>query len=105
MKVIVDLKALKALALIMPKNDIRWYLNTIHVKATNSVTTMVVTDGHMLGVFPKEQENTVSDSVEFSIPYDIVMQLIKLPAKSVKQMFPGGRVSINLSGKWADVNL
>ena len=57
MKIYAQLNAIKAVNHLSETKDIRYYLNGILVEATKTHTTLVATDGHVMGVYKNEEEN------------------------------------------------
>lgn len=52
MKITIKHDAIKALLVIAPRSDIRYYLNGVCVDVRNGATTLVATDGHRLLAVP-----------------------------------------------------
>lgn len=75
----INRQHLKAASRIMAKQDIRYYLNGVHVEATKNETVLVATDGHRLIVLrdthDKDTPNIVDKHVNFIIPDYIVKML------------------------------
>ena len=67
--------ALKALALLAAKKDIRYYLCGVNVEFSPSITRLIVTDGHKLGVYQIGAQNVGHGS--FIIPADVIVALPK----------------------------
>jgi DNA polymerase-3 subunit beta len=73
------LSALRALANLAAKDDIRYYLNGLLIEANETTTRIVATNGHVMGIYDNtEQENETS--ARFIIPIDAV-EMLK-PAKN-----------------------
>jgi DNA polymerase-3 subunit beta len=79
MKITATASALKALQIISPSNDIRYYLNGIYVEARANETRLVATDGHRLGVvrIRTECNNDVPDgqAVTLIVPNSVIERL------------------------------
>ena len=77
MKIYAQLNAIKAISHLSATKDIRFYLNGILVEATKTHTTLVATDGHVLGVYKNEEENEIPENVkyEFILPNDALKNL------------------------------
>ena len=71
----VKQSALKALALLAAKKDIRYYLCGVNVEFSPSITRLIVTDGHKLGVYQTGAQNVGHDSL--IIPSDVITALPK----------------------------
>jgi DNA polymerase-3 subunit beta len=71
----VKQSALKALVLLAAKKDVRYYLCGVNVEFSPSVTRLVVTDGHKLGVYQTGAQNVGNDSL--IIPSDVINALPK----------------------------
>jgi len=67
---------LKALLLLAPKSDIRYYLCGVFVEYNQTTTRLVVTDGHKLGVFNHRSEDN-QGSGSLIIPRDVIENLPK----------------------------
>jgi len=67
---------LKALLLLAPKSDIRYYLCGIFVEYNQTTTRLVVTDGHKLGVLNHRSEDN-QGSGSLIIPRDVIENLPK----------------------------
>jgi DNA polymerase-3 subunit beta len=80
MKLTISHDTIKALLLIAPKSDIRYYLNGVCVDVRAGLVTLVATDGHRLLAVPVSADN-VEDARngEFIIPRD-TLEAVK-PAK------------------------
>jgi hypothetical protein len=72
MKIYAQLNALRAINHLSATKDIRFYLKGVLVEATKTHTTLVATDGHVLGVYKNEEENEIPENVkyEFILPND-----------------------------------
>ena len=77
MKIYAQLNAIKAVSHLSATKDIRFYLNGIFVEATKTHTTLVATDGHVLGVYKNEEENEIPENIkyEFILPNDALKNL------------------------------
>ena len=71
----VKQSALKALALLAAKKDIRYYLCGVNVEFSPSITRLIVTDGHKLGVYQTGAQNASNGSL--IIPNDVITALPK----------------------------
>lgn len=73
MKITITHDAIKALLLIAPKADIRYYLNGLCVDVRNGAATLVATDGHRLLAVPVTADNVegASDG-QYIIPRDVL---------------------------------
>lgn len=83
MKIYTKFSALRAISVLAAQDDIRYYLNGVLVEASASVTRLVATNGHVMGIYDNtEQENELDDraSVSFIIPA-AALALLK-PAKN-----------------------
>lgn len=67
---------LKALLILAPKSDIRYYLCGIFVEYNQTTTRLVVTDGHKLGVFNHHSENNQGIG-SLIIPREVIENLPK----------------------------
>ena len=67
---------LKALLLLAPKSDIRYYLCGVFVEYNQTTTRLVVTDGHKLGVFNHHSENNQGIG-SLIIPREVIENLPK----------------------------
>jgi DNA polymerase III subunit beta len=80
MKCTLSIEALKALVVIAPKSNARYYLNGICIEFNMSITRAIAIDGHMLAVH--ETAATHPDmnlgEGEFIVPIAVVQQLLKL---------------------------
>ena len=87
MKLTISHDIIKALLLIAPKSDIRYYLNGVCVDVRAGLVTLVATDGHRLLAVPVAADN-VEDARngEFIIPRD-TLEAVK-PAKYGKIAAP-----------------
>ena len=83
MKIYAQLNAIKAISHLSATKDVRFYLKGILIEATKTHTTLVATDGHILGVYKNEEENEIPENIkfEFILPYDV---LKKLKAPTIK---------------------
>jgi DNA polymerase-3 subunit beta len=72
---------LKAMLILAPKSEIRYYLCGIFVEYNQDITRLVVTDGHKLGVLNhrSEDNNGVGSLI---IPREVIENLPKTSAKS-----------------------
>jgi DNA polymerase-3 subunit beta len=77
MKIYAQLNAIKAVSHLAATKDIRFYLNGILVEATKTHTTLVATDGHVLGVYKNEEENEIPENYgyKFILPKDALKNL------------------------------
>lgn len=73
------LSALRALANLAAKDDLRYYMNGLLIEANETTTRIVATNGHVIGIYDNtEKENETS--ARFIIPIDAV-EMLK-PAKN-----------------------
>jgi DNA polymerase-3 subunit beta len=77
MKIYARLNAVKAISHLSASKDVRFYLNGILIEATKTQTTLVATNGHVLGVYKNEEENEIPDNIkyEFILPIDVLKNL------------------------------
>ena len=77
MKIYAQLNAIKAISHLSAVKDIRFYLKGILIEATKTHTTLVATDGHVLGVYKNEEENEIPQNkkYEFILPNDALKNL------------------------------
>ena len=77
MKIYAQLNAIKAISHLSAAKDIRFYLNGILVEATKTHTTLVATDGQILGVYKNEEENEIPENLkyQFILPNDALKNL------------------------------
>ena len=69
----IDPKALAAVRIFAAHEDIRYYLNAVHLEATAKTTRLVATDGHMLGLHDAPAENLLgSNCVDVLIPLNAI---------------------------------
>lgn len=71
---------LKALLILAPKSDIRYYLCGIFVEYNQTTTRLVVTDGHKLGILNHHSEDN-QGSGSLIIPREIIENLPKVAGK------------------------
>ena len=71
----VKQSALKALVLLSAKKDSRFYLCGVNVEFSPSMTRLIVTDGHKLGVYQTGAQNAGNGSL--IIPNDVITALPK----------------------------
>lgn len=76
------LSALRALTVLAAKDDIRYYLNGVLIEYSPTITRIVATNGHVMGVYNDMQENEGSGS--FIIPRS-ALDLLK-PANKLDQV-------------------
>ena len=72
---------LKALLILAPKSDIRYYLCGVYVEYNQTTTRLVVTDGHKLGVFNHHSEDN-QGAGSLIIPRDVIENLPKSPSRA-----------------------
>jgi len=82
MKIYTTLSALKAIAVLAADNDLRYYLNGVHITASAGETRLAATDGHVLGIHRSEQENEDITYAEFILPLDVI-KLLKPASKNI----------------------
>ena len=98
MRIILNKNVLQAMSILASKNDIRYYLNGVHLEATEKHLRFVATDGHILGIY--QQEWTPDNSLEgeafsITIPHEAI-------AKADKKL---ANVLVCEEGKWQLDNL
>lgn len=76
------LSALRALTVLAAKDDIRYYLNGLLIEYSPTITRIVATNGHVMGIYNDTQENEGSGS--FIIPRS-ALDLLK-PANKLDQV-------------------
>jgi DNA polymerase-3 subunit beta len=87
MKLTITHDTIKALLLIAPKSDIRYYLNGVCVDVRAGTVTLVATDGHRLLAVPVSADNVESATDgQYIIPRD-TLDAVK-PAKYGKSAAP-----------------
>lgn len=72
---------LKAALRIAPKNDIRYFLNSVFIEADATHTTMVTTNGHVLLVLRQKAENKLEKPVSVIMPREVCESILKLNIK------------------------
>lgn len=73
---------LKALLILAPKSDIRYYLNGVFVEYNQEITRLVVTDGHKLGLLNFNAcEGDNQDIGSLIIPREVIENLPKTNSK------------------------
>ena len=85
----VKQSALKALVLLSAKKDIRYYLCGVNVEFSPSITRLIVTDGHKLGVYQTGAQNGGHGS--FIIPADVIAALLALALTRPPLLSVGGK--------------
>jgi DNA polymerase-3 subunit beta len=77
MKCLIKPKILAALAKhIAPKNELRYYLNGVHVEISKAGITYVATNGHMLAaIFDAQTDMYQGDTVSVIIPVEVAKGL------------------------------
>ncbi|EPS1221635.1 hypothetical protein ACVBR5_000861 [Burkholderia cenocepacia] len=77
MKINATASALKAVQIIAPKNDIRYFMNGVLVEAREKETRLVATDGHRLVVYRIECNNEVpaGESISIIVPNAVIDRL------------------------------
>lgn len=69
----IDKDILKALMLFAPKNDVRYYLNGVNVKAKDGKLRLTASDGYTLATACLDADGTESeDAIDIILPYDAV---------------------------------
>ena len=68
----IDPRQLKAIALLAPKTDQRYWLNGVFVEATSTETRLVAMDGKRMGVFLAAKANRLAGAIQASaiLPHD-----------------------------------
>ena len=77
--------ALKSLVLLSAKKDIRYYLCGVNVEFSPSITRLIVTDGHKLGVYQIGAQNGGHGSL--IIPNDVITALPKTGSYDLELTF------------------
>ncbi|WP_261496680.1 DNA polymerase III subunit beta [Burkholderia multivorans] len=77
MKINATASALKAVQIIAPRDDIRYYMNGVLVEAREKETRLVATDGHRLAVYRIECNNEVpaGESISIIVPNAVIDRL------------------------------
>ena len=88
-KVTIDRKAFKAVALFKANQDVRYYLNGIFVEFNPMETRLVATDGHTLACHRADAKDDNEGKAGFIIPADSVKQILswKAPNKYAPDVF------------------
>ena len=82
MKLTISHDTIKALLLIAPKSDTRYYLNGVCVDVRQGTVTLVATDGHRLLAVPVTADNVESATDgQYIIPRDVLdaVKPVKVP--------------------------
>lgn len=68
----IDPRQLKAIALLAPKTDQRYWLNGVFVEASSTETRLVAMDGKRMGVFLAAKANQLAGAIQASaiLPHD-----------------------------------
>lgn len=72
MKIRIDRRALRAVSRFAATNDIRHYLNGVHVDAVPNGTVLVTTDGRVLGAHHYPAQNEIESATTLILPGTIV---------------------------------
>jgi DNA polymerase-3 subunit beta len=72
----VPYKALKAISLFAPANDVRYYLNGVLIDSTGTEVRLVATDGHTLALYRLREEAPVGRAI---LPIEDVKDALKVP--------------------------
>lgn len=75
MQITIQAAHLRAVALAMPSNDVRKYLNRVRVEVTRTGTTLVANSGRMLHAAHRAQDNL--EEAEFTIPAAVVKEMLR----------------------------
>ncbi|QTD88803.1 DNA polymerase III subunit beta [Burkholderia anthina] len=77
MKINATASALKAVQLIAPRDDIRYYMNGVLVEAREKETRLAATDGHRLVVYRIECNNEVpaGETISIIVPNAVIDRL------------------------------
>ena len=75
MQITIQAAHLRAVALAMPSNGVRKYLNGVRVEVTRTGTTLVATSGSMLHAAHRAQDNL--EEAEFTIPAAVVEKMLR----------------------------
>jgi hypothetical protein len=70
----IDPRQLKAIALLAPKQDQRYWLNGVFVEAMPRETRLVAMDGQRMGVFRAEKANQLGDALCIGciLPHNVI---------------------------------
>lgn len=93
LKVSVPANKVAAVALFSGKNDIRNYLNGVHIEVMNLETRIVATDGHTAGMYRHEGSNPTTFDV--TIPTASIEIIMKTKALNMEVMCKDGIWTIN----------
>lgn len=80
MRIILNTNVLQAMSILASKNDVRYYLNGVHIEATEKHLRFVATDGHILGIYQQEwTPDNLLDGEAFSItiPSEVISKANK----------------------------
>lgn len=61
------IKTLKALGGAVPKNDVRYYLNGVYIKAARDYLEIAVTDGHYIFVVTSTPESINDENINYDL--------------------------------------
>jgi len=81
----IPYKALKAISLFAPKNDIRYYLNGVLIESTGTEVRLVATDGHCLALYRLDEKAPVAKVI---LPYEDVKAALSVPRTSIEKEIP-----------------
>jgi DNA polymerase-3 subunit beta len=97
MQITIKTNELKALLLCAAKNDIRYYLNSIHFESTNNGIIAASTDGHRLLCInlPDQQ----AEGIKALIPRTLIEAAIKTKAPTIDVIIDGQQVTLSSAGQ------
>ena len=75
MRIILNKNVLQAMSILASKNDVRYYLNGVHVEANEKHLRFVATDGHILGIYQQEwtPDNMLEgEAFSITIPSEVI---------------------------------
>lgn len=92
MKFTIPHNTIKALLLAAPKNDTRYYLNSVLLDVRSTDAVLVATDGHILLALPVAPDGTAEDVPYVPGQYIIPRDLLE----NVKPAYKGADVTIEI---------
>lgn len=72
----IPFKALKAISLFAPEDDVRYFLNGVLIDSTGTEVRLVATDGHCLALYRLQEEAPVGRAI---LPIEDVKDTLKVP--------------------------
>jgi hypothetical protein len=91
----IEKNIIQSIALFMPKSDVRYYLNGVHVKVNNDRFIIEASDGHSLAFSVGKIVIEPCDSFEVIIPCDTIQAVLKLKPNYKSELIG---ISINSIG-------